>query len=204
MYNELFFIADQTLVNYIELETAIVVPHKFTNLHIARIYHYNELIIQKKKWTEKVSSDWIQCGFTTANNYYSTRVFLQWTKKCAFDGMKCANQTWIHHSVDTQLLSARTILCTLFGPRQFQGKWNDVEIDDIWGCLFSPYSADHDYCHFLSVLLVDQITVIGNEMYVYTSRFANICAQIKQIWVIFSHLKLWVAVARHNFKWLKI
>ena len=28
--------------------------------------------------------------------------------------------------------------------------------------------------------------------------------QIKQIWIIFTHLKLWVAVARHNFKWVKI
>ena len=52
--------------------------------------------------------------------------------------------------------------------------------------------------------LTDQITVIGNEMSVYTSRFANVLCQIKQISVIFSHLKLWVAVARHNFKWLKI
>ena len=52
------------------------------------------------------------------------------------------------------------------------------------------------------VLLADQITDIGNEISAKT--FANICAQIKQICVIFSHLKLWVAVARHNFKWLKI
>ena len=51
---------------------------------------------------------------------------------------------------------------------------------------------------FESVLLVDQITVIENK------RFANICAQFKQIWVILSHLKLWVAVARHNFMWVKI
>ena len=28
--------------------------------------------------------------------------------------------------------------------------------------------------------------------------------QIKQIWVIFTHLKLWVAVARHKFKWVTI
>ena len=27
--------------------------------------------------------------------------------------------------------------------------------------------------------------------------------KIKQIRVIFTHLKLWVAVARHNFKWVK-
>ena len=33
---------------------------------------------------------------------------------------------------------------------------------------------------------------------------SNVGSQIKQIGVIFIHLKLWVAVARHNFKWAKI
>ena len=28
--------------------------------------------------------------------------------------------------------------------------------------------------------------------------------QIWVIWVIFTHLMLWGAVARHNFKWVKI
>ena len=31
----------------------------------------------------------------------------------------------------------------------------------------------------------------------------NVWSHIGQIWVIFSHLKLWIAVARHNFKWVK-
>ena len=58
---------------------------------------------------------------------------------------------------------------------------------------------------FQFVLLVDQkITVIGNEMSVQTARFANIWSQIKQISVIFSYLKLLVAVATHNFKWMEI
>ena len=26
----------------------------------------------------------------------------------------------------------------------------------------------------------------------------------KLIWIIFAHLKLWIAVARHNFKWVKL
>ena len=68
----------------------------------------------------------------------------------------------------------------------------------------NSYPADRDYCRFHSVLLVDQITVIGNEMCVQISRFANICAQIIQIGVVFNRLKLWVAVARHIFKWVKI
>ena len=41
-------------------------------------------------------------------------------------------------------------------------------------------------------------------MCVETSRFANICAQIKQIFVIFNHIKLWVEIARHSFKWLRL
>ena len=28
--------------------------------------------------------------------------------------------------------------------------------------------------------------------------------KFEQIWVIFTHLKMWVAVANHNFKWVKI
>ena len=38
----------------------------------------------------------------------------------------------------------------------------------------------------------------------YESRFANVWSQLEQIWVIFTHLKLWIAVARHNFKRVKI
>ena len=33
---------------------------------------------------------------------------------------------------------------------------------------------------------------------------SKVWAQIKQIELIFTHLKLWVAVARHNLKWVKI
>ena len=47
-------------------------------------------------------------------------------------------------------------------------------------------------------------TVIGNEMSGITSTFLNVLSQIKQISVIFTHLKLWIAIARHNFKWVKI
>ena len=45
---------------------------------------------------------------------------------------------------------------------------------------------------------------IGNETSIETSKFANVCYQIEEISVIFTHLKLWIAVARHNFMWVKI
>ena len=41
-------------------------------------------------------------------------------------------------------------------------------------------------------------------MTVKTSRFVNILTQIRQIGEIYNHLRLWIAVARHNLKWLKI
>ena len=31
-----------------------------------------------------------------------------------------------------------------------------------------------------------------------------VLSQIKKLLVIFTHLNLWAAVARHNFKWFKI
>ena len=45
----------------------------------------------------------------------------------------------------------------------------------------NPYPADHGYCRFSSVLLVDQINTIGDEMSVQTSRFENIYPPSKQI-----------------------
>ena len=32
----------------------------------------------------------------------------------------------------------------------------------------------------------------------------NVWSQVKQKCVFFTHLKLWVSVARHNLKWVKI
>ena len=34
--------------------------------------------------------------------------------------------------------------------------------------------------------------------------FTNAWSQINQIGLIVNHLKLWIAVAKHNFKWVKI
>ena len=37
-----------------------------------------------------------------------------------------------------------------------------------------------------------------------STKFRNICPPISQIWIVFTHLKLWIASAIHNFKWVKI
>ena len=62
--------------------------------------------------------------------------------------------------------------------------------------LFNPFLDNHDYSRFNK-----EITVFGDEMCVQTSGVANVWSQIKKM---FTHLKLWVAVASHNFKWVKI
>ena len=49
-------------------------------------------------------------------------------------------------------------------------------------------------------LFVDKNTVFGSEMNVDAWRCLATNLTNKSI---FTHLKLWVAVARHNFKWVK-
>ena len=56
-------------------------------------------------------------------------------------------------------------------------------------------------CWSQLLLLVNQITVVWMKCVSKHQDLQNSSAQIKQI---FSHLKLWVAVAKHNFKLLKI
>ena len=68
----------------------------------------------------------------------------------------------------------------------------------------NPFTANNDYNRFYSVWLSEQITVIGNKRNVYNFKFENVCFQIAQKWVIFTPFKLWVAVATHNFEWVKI
>ena len=40
-------------------------------------------------------------------------------------------------------------------------------------------------------------------MFAKTLRIANVWSQIKQI-VIFNHMRLWIALTRHNLKWVEI
>ena len=62
------------------------------------------------------------------------------------------------------------------------------------------YPANHDYCSFIC----NPITDIRSKMCVQTSKICKDGLQIKEIWLIFSQLRLWIAAARHNLKWLKI
>ena len=68
----------------------------------------------------------------------------------------------------------------------------------VMGVGLEPLQKFYSFCagidfrrqNLSSVYYPNQVTVIVNVR--------------RQIWVIFTHLKLWIAVARHNFKWRKI
>ena len=53
-----------------------------------------------------------------------------------------------------------------------------------------------------NLLLADQITVMGNKICLYTSKFANVSSPNKQIWVIFTlefvDVCLWIAGGNLN------
>ena len=57
---------------------------------------------------------------------------------------------------------------------------------------------------FYFVLLVVQVTVITNEMCVKTAKFRYFRSQIKHLSVFLTHFRVWIAVARHNLKWVVI
>ena len=55
-----------------------------------------------------------------------------------------------------------------------------------------------------SAELTARIIVIHLKLDLLTQTQLNITKLFQQIWVIFTRLKLWVAVATHNFKRVKI
>ena len=66
---------------------------------------------------------------------------------------------------------------------------------NLWSMLFTQM--------WLSAVMIKQ----GHfkEKLVFNVRnWLNILIKFVHMWVIFTHLKLWVAVARHNFRWVKI
>ena len=70
-----------------------------------------------------------------------------------------------------------------------------------------PLNADPDYIRFYFILVEYYISIfehITDKTWYKSARFENIWHPLCQIYVIFTHLKLWIASARPNFKWVKI
>ena len=64
-----------------------------------------------------------------------------------------------------------------------------------------------DYIRFLKIricsLPIWAFKHVENKTWHESAIFKNSWPSFCQIWIIFTHLKLWIASARHNFKWVK-
>ena len=58
--------------------------------------------------------------------------------------------------------------------------------------------------HFLLAQYVPHFKYVKDKMWHPPARFKKSWPPFCHIWIIFTHLKLWIASARHNFKWVKI
>ena len=73
--------------------------------------------------------------------------------------------------------------------------------------LFNPLTAGVAYIRVFIFYLQNKYTPIKHvkdKMWHQSAIFENSWPLFCQIWIIFTHLKLWIASARHNFKWVKI
>ena len=64
-------------------------------------------------------------------------------------------------------------------------------------------SGDHLRASFLIVFISRLNHCYDERNECLNTKIANVWSQIKPILVIFNHLKLWVAAARHNLNWVK-
>ena len=67
----------------------------------------------------------------------------------------------------------------------------------------NPLTSGAFHIHFLHFLLAHYISAfkpVKDKMWHQSARFEICWTPFCQIWIIFTHLKLWIASARHNFK----
>ena len=75
------------------------------------------------------------------------------------------------------------------------------------GAVVNPLTAGVAYIRFFTQLLPHSVPLFKHVkaiMWHQSAIFENSWPPLCQIWIIFTHLKLWIASARHNFKWVKI
>ena len=71
----------------------------------------------------------------------------------------------------------------------------------------NPLTAGAEYIRVLIFLLphsAPPFKHVKDKMWHQPARFEKGSPLFFQIWIIFTHLKLWIASARNNFKWVKI
>ena len=72
---------------------------------------------------------------------------------------------------------------------------------------FNPLTAGVVHIRFLHLLLAHFISAFKpaeDRKWHWSARFEICWPPLCYIWIIFTNLKLWIASARHNYKWLKI
>ena len=72
---------------------------------------------------------------------------------------------------------------------------------------FNPLTAGAAYIRVFIFILAHQVSPfehVKDKMWHQSAIFENRWPPCCQIWIIFTHLKLWIASARHNLKWVKI
>ena len=90
--------------------------------------------------------------------------------------------------------------------------WGNAMV--IWLCPFTcikhavltlnPLTAGAQYIRVFIFYWVPWIKHVRNKMWHQSARFENSLPPFCIIWIIFTPLKLWIASARHSFKWVKI
>ena len=60
------------------------------------------------------------------------------------------------------------------------------------------------FLHFLSAHYLSVFKHVEDKKWHYSAKFKICWPPFCQIWISFTHLKLWIASARNNFKWVNI
>ena len=70
--------------------------------------------------------------------------------------------------------------------------------------LWPPVPHIFRFFHFLLSHQVPPFKQVKDKMWHQSAIYENSWPPFCQIWIIVTHLKLWIASARHNFNWVKI
>ena len=112
--------------------------------------------------------------------------------------------TWVFLWITDTLSIKVTYICLCIIDTLRTGGTNGFPLNH-WH--INPLTAGAEYIGLLTQLLqlsVPPFKHVKAIMWHQSSRFEKSWPQFCQIWVIFTHLKLWIASARHNFNRVKI
>ena len=95
----------------------------------------------------------------------------------------------------------RPMLWTAWRSGEWWTWWVDITERSVTGSGCFYVGSMLDPLLFINTLCT---TVCQDKTWHQPARFEKSWPPFCQIWIIFTHLKLWIASARHNFKWVKI